>query len=402
MDADEIRGIWDRARRTTSRAEVQRADGATVPVDRYLDPQRLARERALLRRWPHAACPQSHLRAPGDSTTVEVLDVPVLLVHGEDGVLRAFLNVCRHRGAAVAQGRGSGRSRFVCRYHSWTYDATGALVGRPQDSDFPHAPKQTSGLVEVPVAARCGIVWVVPSVLDAFDWDGYFGPMAGQIEGLGYRADAACPREGASRHAANWKLLVEGTLETYHFQYLHRNSIAPHYHDDAVQQDAYGLHQRIVIPRRSFAEAAARIVEPTAEQLGRHASLMFFLFPSTFLLWNGNHASVFVMRPEAIDRAVTDSFLLVTPEHHAQWPDEHWSTNWDRFWNPLGEDYAQNESAQRGMASGANAVLTFGTQEFAAAAFARALDRCLEAQDGLPTRPDGRGATPLRVVDRAG
>ena len=99
---------------------------------------------------------------------------------------------------------------------------------------------------------------------------------------------------------------------------------------------------------------------------------------------------------------MTDSFLLVTPEHHAQWPDEHGSTNWDRFWNPLGEDYARNESAQRGMASGANAVLTFGTQEFAAAAFARALDRCLDAQDGVPTRPDGRGAASLRVVDRAG
>ena len=386
MTADEIRSIWDRARRTTSRAEVQRAEGAALAVDRYLDPRRLARERALLRRWPHAACPQAHLRAPGDWTTVDLLGVPILLVHGEDGELRAFLNVCRHRGAAVAQGRGAGRSRFVCGYHSWTYDAAGALVGRPQDGDFPHAPRDRSGLVEVPVAARCGIVWVVPSAIGPFDWDAYFGPMAGQLEGLGYRADAACPREGVSRHAANWKLLVEGTLETYHFQYLHRTTIAPHYHDDAVQQDTFGPHQRIVIPRRSFVAAAAGIADPTVEQLGRHASLMFFFFPSSFVLWNGNHASVFVMRPEAIDRTVTDSFLLVTPEHLAAWPDAHWSANWERLWSPLGEDYAQNESAQRGMASGANAALTFGTQEFAAAAFARALDRCLDVGDGAASR----------------
>ncbi|MFN9775145.1 MAG: aromatic ring-hydroxylating oxygenase subunit alpha [Burkholderiales bacterium] len=387
MDDGALRALWDRARRAVDRTQVQRAEGRTLPVSRYLDPARLERERALLRRWPQVACASARVAAPGDWTTVELLGVPILVVRGEDGVLRAFLNVCRHRGAVVAQGRGAGRSRFVCRYHSWTYDAAGRLVGRPQEDDFAHAPRGTHGLVEVPVAVRCGIVWVVPTRGTDFDWSGYFGPLADEVESLGYRDDSVCPREGESRHAANWKLLIEGTLETYHFQYLHRNTIAPHFHDDAVIQDHDGPHQRIVIPRRSFPEAAEHIDAPTVEHLGRHASVIYFFFPCSFLLWNGNHASVFVMRPEAVDRTVTDSFLIVTPAHFAAWPDEHWSANWDRLWNPLSEDYEQNVSAQKGMASGANAVLTFGTNEFAAPAFARALEASLDAQDRGPVPP---------------
>jgi phenylpropionate dioxygenase-like ring-hydroxylating dioxygenase large terminal subunit len=381
MQEQTIRLIWDRAQRVVSRREIQRADGVAMPVGRYLDAGRLAREREVLRRWPQVACPQSRLRSPGDWTTVDLLDVPILIVRGEDGALRAFINVCRHRGAAVACGSGAGRRRFVCPYHSWTYDATGALVGRPQEEDFPHAPREQFALVQLPVAARCGIVWVVPSPQPAFDWDAYFGPLADALESTGYRADSICPREGPSRHPANWKLLVEGTLETYHFQYLHKATIAPHFHDDAVQQDAFGMHQRIVLPRKSFADAAARIHGPSLDDLGRHLSIVHFFFPCSFLLWNGNHLSVFVMRPDGVDSSVTDSFLLVTPEHFAAMPDEHWSVNWDRLWQPLNEDYGQGASIQKGLSSGANATLVYGTNEFAAPRFAEDLERCMLADD---------------------
>ena len=378
---DEFVVLWQRARRVVGHAETQRQDGTRVPVDHYLDPARNARERATLRRWPHIACPAAQVRAAGDWTTVDVLGVPMLIARGEDGELRAFLNVCRHRGAAVAAGCGHERHRFVCPYHSWTYDSTGALVGRPQEADFLHAPRDRSALQHVPVTSRCGLVWVVPSADRTFDWDAYFGPMADTLEHLGYDGRCESTHQRAFVQPANWKLLVDGALETYHFQYAHRQSIAPYFHDNAVQQESFGPHQRIVLARKSLHAASQRIAEPTSEQFGRHASLLHFLFPSSFLLWNGDHVTAFAMRPHTIDSAETDSFLLVAPDAFAAKPASHWDVNWQRFWDPLDEDYALGASIQKGLSSSANHDLVFGTNEFAAPLFHAALEESL-AQSG--------------------
>jgi choline monooxygenase len=378
VEQAEVIVLWDRARRVVTRADIQRKAGAKVPVDRYVDPARLDHERALLRSWPQVACAASSVRLAGDWLATELLGVPLLVIRGDDGELRAFLNVCRHRGVAVAQGCGRGRSRFVCPYHSWTYDCLGSLVGRPQDADFPHMPATRASLVPVPVSTRCGLVWVVPSSNDGFDWDAYFGPMAKTLEGLGYDDSSECPDRRAFVHPANWKLLVDGALETYHFQYAHRRTIAPHFHDDAVQQETFGPHQRIVMPRRSLAEAGVRPEDPTPEQFGRHASLLNFFFPSSFLLWNGDHMSVFVMRPHTTDTAETDSFMIVPPALHASRPKEHWDLNWQRLWNPLLEDYELSASIQRGLRSGANTELVFGSNEFAGPQFHATLEAFLD------------------------
>jgi len=378
MKREDLLDLWDRARRVVDGSEKQRGDGVRIPVDDYLDPARLSRELDTLRRWPQLACAAAKLREPGDWIAVEILGVPLLVSRGMDGALRAFLNVCRHRGAVLADGCGEGRRAFTCPYHSWTYDTTGALIGRPHEDDFPHVPRDTASLVPVPVASRCGAIWVVPSQAESFDWDGYFGPMAESLEQIGYDARCVSGHQRAFPHPANWKLLVEGALEVYHFQYAHRGTIAPYFSDNAVQVETFGRHQRVVLQRRSLLEAAAAHPQPTIAQFGRHASLLNFFFPCTFLLWNGDHLTAFAMRPKTVDTAETDSFMLVPPDAHAGRDAAHWDTNWDRFWAPLDEDYALGASIQRGLRSGANRDLVYGTNEFPGPQFHRALEECLE------------------------
>ena len=272
---------------------------------------------------------------------------------------------------------GAARGRFVCPYHSWTYDSRGALVGRPHEADFPHVPRSAAALVELPVAERCGLLWVVPSPQESFDWPAYFGPLADELEGLGYDSRAASPHQRRFVQPSNWKLVLDANLESYHFQYAHRETIAHLFFDNLVQQESFGRHQRIVLPKRSLAEAGSD--EPSWPLLGRHSNVIYFFFPGTFLLWEGDHVNGFNVTPLAPASCATASWMLVPHDTMARRAPEHWQRNWSLFWDAIDEDFALAASMQNGLASGANAVLRFGANEFACDLFERAIDESIDA-----------------------
>jgi phenylpropionate dioxygenase-like ring-hydroxylating dioxygenase large terminal subunit len=369
--------LWDAARAAIAGRAPQRGDEAASPVSRYLEPARHERESAALRRLPHAIGPAARVASPGDWFATDVLGVPVLVVRGDDGVVRAFVNVCRHRGAVVAEGGACGhdRTRFVCPYHSWTYDSRGSLVGRPHEIDFPGVPREAAGLVGLPVALRCGLVWVVPESGTAIDWDAYFGPLADELAALGYDAAAVSPQARRFVQPSNWKLVLDANLESYHFQFAHRETIAHLFHDNLVQQASFDRHQRIVLPKRTLADAPDG--PATWELLGRHANIIYFFFPSTFLLWEGDHVNGFSVTPQTLSTCDAASWMLVPSAGHARRSVEHWSRNWAIFWDAIDEDFALAASMQRGLASGANAALRFGRSEFACAQFEAEVDRLI-------------------------
>ena len=379
MSRDGAAELWAGALAAIRGDQPQRGAPALSPVGRYLDPARHDAEVALLRRWPHAVAPAARLAAPGDWLSSELLGVPLLLLRGDDDVLRAFVNVCRHRGAIVAppDACGSGRSRFVCPYHSWTYDCRGALVGRPHESDFPHLPRAEAALVALPVALRCGLVWVVPEPAPGFDWDGYFGPMAEDLAALGYDERSASPHERRLAQPSNWKLVLDANLESYHFQYAHRETIAHLFHDNVVQHASFGRHQRIVLPKRSLAETALPAEGASWQLLGRHSNVIHFFFPATFLLWEGDHVNGFSVAPRTPASCAASSWMLVPAISHGARPAAHWSRNWAIFWDAIDEDFALAASMQRGLASGANAALHFGRSEFACELFEQAVEALL-------------------------
>jgi phenylpropionate dioxygenase-like ring-hydroxylating dioxygenase large terminal subunit len=228
--------------------------------------------------------------------------------------------------------------------------------------------------VALPVALRCGLVWVVPEAVDGFDWDDYFGPMAATLEGLGYDDRSVSPHERRFVQPSNWKLVLDANLESYHFQYAHRETIAHLFHDNLVQQESFGRHQRIVLPKRSLASAAG---DPDWALLGRHSNIIHFFFPSTFLLWEGDHVNGFCVTPKSAGSCDAASWMLVPAAGHARRAPEHWSRNWTIFWDAIDEDFALAASMQRGLASGANSALNFGTGEFACDLFERAIDELI-------------------------
>lgn len=131
-------------------------EGVTrIPASNYFDPERWQREVDLVfKRVPLLVATSAEIRESNSYKAIEIVGTPVLLSRGADGVLRAFVNMCSHRGAMlVEEGVGSAR-RFACPYHNWVYDQTGDLVGVFRGEDFGELDMSCLGLSPLPIHER--------------------------------------------------------------------------------------------------------------------------------------------------------------------------------------------------------------------------------------------------------
>jgi phenylpropionate dioxygenase-like ring-hydroxylating dioxygenase large terminal subunit len=125
-----------------------------TPVEGYFDPAQYRREvDVLFRKHPIVVGHSAQVSKPGDFVTHDATGQPILIVRGTDGVLRAFLNVCRHRSASVEQMPcGSNKRAFVCPYHGWSYDLKGRLLGITDGTAFGTVDRSRYGLRRLKVA----------------------------------------------------------------------------------------------------------------------------------------------------------------------------------------------------------------------------------------------------------
>ena len=218
-----------------------------VPLWYYGADSVLAREQALLRTTPIAIVATARIPEVHDYVVREVLETSILITRAADGVARAFLNYCRHRGARPADGCGNAR-RFTCPYHAWTYDGEGQLVGMPGQRGFDTVDRSTTGLVELPSEERHGFVWVVLTAGAPLDLDAHLGPLDAELA----QWDTATYQHHVYRDLesqVSWKAALEAFAESYHFPYVHANSlIGQNTIPDIGLHDALGPHHRLCFP----------------------------------------------------------------------------------------------------------------------------------------------------------
>jgi phenylpropionate dioxygenase-like ring-hydroxylating dioxygenase large terminal subunit len=350
----------------------ERGEPGVSPVTRYLDPERHEREiERIFRRYPLALCPSASLPNAGDSFAIDVAGMPLVFVRGQEGELNGFVNACRHRGARLKPPGASNQRALICPYHSWTYGLDGTLRGRPSAEDFPHAPASDCGLARVPVAEALGFVWAIPRVVAngesaRIDIDNWLGRFGADLRSWGY--DSWVPfHQHAFDNAANWKIPFEANLETYHFQYAHRNSIAALFYDNLLMADHDRQHQRLFLPKRSI--ESLRGTPTQAWQVGPHSNIIYYFFPATFILHEGDHANAFSVLPESPGRSRVIASTLVPELPKTEKSVNYWRKNVESFWGALNEDFALGVSAQSTLASGAQASLYFGATEWCSAKF---------------------------------
>ena len=185
----------------------------TLPYAWYSsgDVLRLERERIFARSWQYAGR-ADEVAEPGSFVAADAGGIPVLAVRGRDGILRGFLNVCRHRGSILVEGSGR-RESIQCPYHAWTYDLDGALRAAPRGDEL-----DTDGIALAPASAEtCGPFLFVNPDPDAPPLAATLGelPALLDLDGLLFHSRV---RFGLD---ANWKHAVENFLECYHCPTAH-------------------------------------------------------------------------------------------------------------------------------------------------------------------------------------
>ncbi|HVA69601.1 MAG TPA: aromatic ring-hydroxylating dioxygenase subunit alpha [Candidatus Binataceae bacterium] len=326
----------------------------------YTSKERAAREREVLfRRHPIVAGFASQAANPGDYFTDDLGPVPTLVVRGEDGELRAFANVCRHRGAKLAQGCGVGAKRFTCPYHAWSYDTRGKLAAIPDDDGFAGLDRESNGMVELPAAARHGLVWVsaTPSrkpITAAVDE--LIGGLGGEIDSYGIPSFVHCETRIVHKRV-NWKIMSDTFWEAYHIKVLHRENVAPLFIKNLAMFEPFGRSHRYVGVRRSIEKLRAM---PEAKwDLLPHATILMNLFPNTILVMQSDHAEAYRIfpSPERVGASAVAITIL------APAPSPHWSKVMDLLTGVVEQDFTVGEGIQRNFEAGVIRHVNYGRYE---------------------------------------
>ena len=354
------------------------ADVVRNPVAEYTDPRRLAEEKAqLFRGYPLVVGHGSQCAEPRDFFTEDVAGVPVLVSRQDDGSLKAFLNVCRHRGSKVTFEECGQRRSFTCPYHAWTYRSDGVLTGIPYGEGFEGLDRAGDGPGLAPVGGaprvRVGRARgrAVPDVARP---PGRARRRAGEHGLAPYVVELGT----VLRADFNWKVVVDGFLETYHLRFLHNATIGPYIKTNVAPFEAVGRHGRMVAVRNGYDEVRGRLGEEAA--FLPYVAVVYQIFPNTIILWQGDHFESWFVFPEGEDPARSASRVqLLAPRPTASDDEQrHWDQNWKVLMDTvLNEDFVVARAAEEGFATGAQTHLTFGRNEPALQHYHRSLSEVL-------------------------
>jgi phenylpropionate dioxygenase-like ring-hydroxylating dioxygenase large terminal subunit len=306
----------------------------TLPWAWYTDPEILRREQELIfrRTWQYAG-PAEHVAEPKLFLTCHSGDLPVVVVRDEQGDLRAFVNVCRHRGSIVMEGHGR-RATLQCSYHAWTYGLDGSLKAAPRADREPEF--DVSGLSLLPVSVETWGPFVFvhpdPQAQPLADTVGRLAELVPDLDSLRFH------HRSEYELAANWKIACENFLECYHCPVAHPGFSAV----VDVDPDAYRLE-----PNETFWSQYARLRDDEVAPAGQ----FHLLFPNLKLnVYPGPpNLSIGPVLPAGPERAIghLDYFFRADA-------DEAWIEELVAFDDQVGrEDTRLVESVQRGVRSGA-------------------------------------------------
>lgn len=268
-----------------------------IPADLYTSRRHFEREvEALFLGQPLVLCLSGALATPGAYRTVDICGTPVVVTRAADGRVHAFVNACRHRGVRVVDGCGDAR-RLTCPFHAWTYDLEGKLVGLPVAEGFDGMRRDDKGLVELPVAEGYGLVVGRLRPGPPVDVDAYLGPgLADELAMLDFATWAPVGETHIHPVGANWKVTLDTYRENYHFDHLHRNTLASYAYGGALTFDAFGPHLRNCSAIRSI-DVLRDAPEEQWGDVGQHFSYQYSLFPNVCLTFDARHIELWQIVP---------------------------------------------------------------------------------------------------------
>lgn len=330
----------------------------------------------------------SMLKQPGDHFVHDHTGQPIIVIKGKDKKIRAFLNVCRHRGVRLSNAVGvENKPSLVCPYHNWVYSTEGNLNKIPLEEEaFGSIDKSCYGLRTLELQEVAGLLFVCPDPDGRVDLGKQLQDLEQDLNHFA-TADHVFFKESVSVKKTNWKLIIEAFLDGYHIRRLHRKTVGPLFLDGVALTEPTGLNSRAVVARESFGEA----LNLGREQwdLRRHASCAYFLFPNTEVIVHPDYISYLSLFPTAVDETVVVHGCLIEEAPTDDKALAHWNRAFDIIEKGVfqAEDLFVCEQAQIGMNSGANERLLLGSFERPIIDFHKALSEvCGPFAPQIPVR----------------
>jgi len=351
---------------------------ATLSADRYFHQQRFELEmERLFSGQPHLVAMTADIPGAGNYLALTVADIPVLIIRNEQGVVYAFVNACRHRGAQLLEGRGES-GRIQCPYHGWTYDPDGSLRGVPHKALFGDIPEGRDSLAALPVREHNGMIFVHPD--PNTDYTMTSSQLLGELEPELAGFDLGSLNFIAERDEVidiNWKLGNDFVMEGYHVHHLHKNTVGlmslP-----AFAHDSFGLHHRLVTASPSLLELQEQ--EESQWDVFPHLSLVHGIFPSSMLIVS--KMEVFLQRVEPAREPGKSRVRLSTYTWDPMDTQEQRQPHLDMFdmlyTVQREEDLKTMEGCQQAFESGAVDSITLGRVEPLLQAIHRQIDSAIE------------------------
>jgi len=454
MDDKAKRDALIEASRTPAYRKVRRVrpeDSPVTPVEKTADPDlgheviakerytsaqfmRLEWERMWTKVWLLGGVEQD-LREPGDFICTDIGRESVLIVRQKDGSVRAFYNVCQHRGNRLrSEGTGSTDS-FKCQYHHWDYDLDGTFKRIPDLDTFVQGAPPCNGIAQLPCEIWNGLVWFSLN-REAEPLAAYLSPVAAHLEPYHF-ARMALTRDITVEWNCNWKASVDAFNESYHVQGIHPQ-LMWYLHDLDLQIDLYGRHNRYLIP---FGTLSPRVRKPNTipdpikvimkaagmdpadydepiENIrrdvqkfkrkhgpaqGKDYSLLnddqltddyhYLIFPNVTLNTHADDLMLFRQRPHPTDpdRMYYDVWTFELIAEGKEWPErprhQHFRHGEKSIGLVLDQDAQNLPGVQAGMHSAGFPGLWLGSQELRIRHFHHVLDHYLY---GTPVPPEAR------------
>ena len=351
------------------------AGGITrAPVTDYTCSDLLRREREVFfRNTPLLLGLSPDLPERATYVATSETGVPILMTRDNDGQFHAFLNVCRHRGTQVIEdGRGR-RGRFTCPFHAWTYKNSGELVAINREHQFGCIDKDEHGLVELPAEEKYGMLWVRPQPGDPVDVDECLGGLGAEMDSWNLPVHSFGEEQTIEANI-NWKLAIDTFGENYHFDVLHKETLAPEIYGNLQTSDSFGNNYRMTFMNKP----GYKHVQENGLSLDswpfRWVTLtVYFLYPHTILLVDPSGVDLLRMYPHPTDpsRSTTRHRFFAEPamvemmkrqaEERGDNEQESRFQGFNRI--VVDEDYLMAESTQRCATSGAQTHYIFGRNE---------------------------------------
>jgi carnitine monooxygenase subunit len=363
----------------------------------YRDPEyfEVEMERVIRPAW-QVVCHSSDIPAAGDWRTLDWLGESAIVIRGEDGEVRAFSNVCRHRASRVVSGAAGCARRLTCPYHAWTYALDGRLIGVPRKSEYPGLDPARLGLVPIELEAWHGFLFVRlaaggPSVA------AMMAPYEAEVAPYRFEALEALGRVTLRTRKVNWKNVADNYSDGLHINVAHPGltrlfgrgyAVEANEHVDRMAGDL------IDRPSANPSERAYQALLPEADHLPpglRRKWLYFKLWPNVAFDLYPDQVDFMQFLPVSATETVIREISYALPDDRREMRAARY-LNWRVNRRVNAEDTALIEGVQAGMASRSYTPGPLGESEVCLRSFARKLRRLIpEAELDRPPPPGWSG-----------